>query len=161
MLINLTISNYALINQLELNPSPNLNTITGETGAGKSIMLGAMGLLLGKRADSKVLLDESKKCVVEGEFNISAYKLERFFKTNELDYSVDTIIRREIAVSGKSRAFINDSPVTLDVLKQLSVNLIDIHSQHDTMLLGAGDTQLQIVDLYAQSQTVIKKYQKH
>ena len=152
MLKSLSISNYALINQLGIQPSNQLNTITGETGAGKSIMLGAMGLLLGKRAESKVLLDESKKCIVEGEFGIKQYQLNSFFDDNELDYSDETIIRREISTSGKSRAFINDTPVTLDVLKQLSIRLIDIHSQHDTLLLGDEENQIQIVDFYAQNQ---------
>ena len=158
MLKTFSISNYALINKLDIQPSLQLNTITGETGAGKSIMLGAMGLLLGKRAESKVLLDEGQKCIVEGEFDLSTYKLKSFFEENELDYFDDTLVRREIAVSGKSRAFINDTPVTLDVLKQLMINLIDIHSQHETLLLGGTETQLQIVDLYAQNQTEKEKY---
>lgn len=158
MLTNLSISNYALIKQLNLVPSEKLNTITGETGAGKSIMLGAMGLLLGKRADSKVLLNEAEKCVVEGEFSIVNYKLHQLFDELDLDYSDITIIRREIAVSGKSRAFINDTPVTLDVLKQLSVYLIDIHSQHETILLGSGDTQIQIIDFYAQNKFLFDDY---
>jgi len=158
MLKTLSISNYALIDELNIQPSLQLNTITGETGAGKSIMLGAMGLLLGKRAESKVLLDDTKKCIVEGEFDLSLYKLNSFFEQNELDFFDDTIVRREIAVSGKSRAFIDDTPVTLDVLKQLMINLIDIHSQHDTLLLGGVEMQLQIIDLYAQNQQKIENY---
>jgi len=158
MLKTLSISNYALIDELNIQPSLQLNTITGETGAGKSIMLGAMGLLLGKRAESKVLLDDTKKCIVEGEFDLSLYKLNSFFEQNELDFFDDTIVRREIAVSGKSRAFIDDTPVTLDVLKQLMINLIDIHSQHDTLLLGGAEMQLQIIDLYAQNQQKIENY---
>lgn len=160
MLVNLTISNYALIKKLSLTPSSNLNTITGETGAGKSIMLGAMSLLLGKRADSKVLFNENEKCVVEGIFNILPYKLHSFFEQHELDYADETIVRREISSSGKSRAFINDTPVTLDVLKNVMINLIDIHSQHDTLLLADNNMQLKIIDYYAQNQSKLTNYQQ-
>src|SRR5690606_32049057 len=119
MLTHLTIKNYALIKHLELAPSANLNVITGETGAGKSILLGAMGLLMGHRADTKVLWDENEKCIAEGVFQIGAYKLKSFFKAQDLDYDETTVIRREINPGGKSRAFINDTPVTLDVMKRL------------------------------------------
>ena len=111
MLVHLTIRNYALIRHLELKPSPSLNAITGETGAGKSIILGALGLLLGNRADSKVLLDEKEKCITEGTFNLSGYNLEDIFNELELDYQEETIIRREISPGGKSRAFINDTQI--------------------------------------------------
>lgn len=115
MLLHLTIKNYALIQQLEIHPSANLNVITGETGAGKSIMLGAVGLLLGNRADSKALWNENEKCVVEGVFDVSAYRLKGIFQSSELDYQEQAIFRREISPGGKSRAFINDTPVTLEI----------------------------------------------
>ena len=136
MLKHLTIKNYALIKHLELEPSAHLNAVTGETGAGKSIMLGAMGLLMGNRADSKALWDENEKCVTEGVFNISEYKLKSVFKAEDLDYDDQTVLRREISPGGKSRAFINDTPVTLDVMKKIGGLLMDIHSQHETLQLG-------------------------
>ena len=151
MLSQLTIHNYALIQSLVIEPSGNLNVITGETGAGKSIMLGALGLLLGNRADTKVLLDKSKKCVIEGEFNIEQLNLKSFFTDNDIDYEINTIVRREISVSGKSRAFINDTPVKLDALKTLGKALMDVHSQHETLLLGTRDYQLAIIDAYSQA----------
>ncbi|HSZ25021.1 MAG TPA: AAA family ATPase [Cytophagaceae bacterium] len=115
MLSHLVIKNYALIRHLEISPSRELNIITGETGAGKSILLGAIGLLLGNRADTKVLFDENEKCVIEGVFNISGYDLNSFFEEADIEYDQDCIIRREISASGKSRAFINDTPVNLEI----------------------------------------------
>lgn len=159
MLQHLSIKNYSLIEDLELSPSSNFNIITGETGAGKSIMLGAVGLLLGNRADTKVLLNSSGKCVIEGTFQIGSYKLESVFEAHDLDYSAQCIIRREISNVGKSRAFVNDTPVTLDVLKQLGDYLMDVHSQHDTLLLGSMAYQLSIVDAFASNQEALKKYQ--
>jgi DNA repair protein RecN (Recombination protein N) len=159
MLQKLLIKNYALIKELDINPFKGLNTITGETGAGKSIMLGAVGLLIGKRADTKVLYEDDKKCVVEGVFLISDYHLKPFFEQEELDYEDECLIRREISASGKSRAFVNDTPVTLDVLKKLGESLMDIHSQHETLLLGDQDFQLQIIDAYGQSQPLLVSYQ--
>lgn len=158
MLKHLTIKNYALIKQLELDPSPGLNVITGETGAGKSIMLGAIGLLMGNRADTKVLWDENEKCVTEGIFDIRAYKLQRIFKSEELDYDDHTVIRREISPGGKSRAFINDTPVTLDVMKRIGSLLMDIHSQHETLLLGNQAFQLNLIDAYAINQKITDEY---
>ncbi|MBD1396797.1 DNA repair protein RecN [Pontibacter sp. JH31] len=149
MLIDLKIKNYALIEQLEMNPSPVLNIITGETGAGKSIMLGAIGLLLGNRADSKLLFNQEQKCVIEGVFDISQYNLKEVFTAEDLDFDEQCILRREISPSGKSRAFVNDMPVTLDVLRKVGENLMDIHSQHDTLQLGDTSFQLNILDIYA------------
>ena len=133
MLTALSIQNYALINQLSINFNSGLSIITGETGAGKSILLGALGLVLGNRADVNSLKDTTKKCIVEAQLSISNYNLNTFFDSVDLDYESETIIRREILPSGKSRAFVNDTPVTLSVLNQLKVKLIDVHSQHQTM----------------------------
>ena len=160
MIRSLSIKNYALIQSLEMSPSPNLNIITGETGAGKSIMLGAVGLLLGNRADTKALFSEDEKCVVEGLFDIENYKLKELFEAADLDFEPECIIRREISPSGKSRAFINDTPVTLDVLKTLGVHLMDVHSQHESLQLGNNEYQLEILDIYAAHREVIAQYQK-
>ncbi len=159
MLSSLSIQNYALIESLQMNPAQGLNIITGETGAGKSIMLGAIGLLLGKRADTKALLHEGKKCIIEGVFNIEAYDLKSFFNEADLDYEHETSIRREISTAGKSRAFINDTPVTLDTLKKLGSFLMDVHSQNETLQLGAADFQLDVIDAYSESQSLVKAYQ--
>ena len=159
MLKNLVIENYALIHELNISFGKGLTIITGETGAGKSIMLGALGLILGKRADTSVLYDKGKKCIVEGLFDISQYSLTPFFLENDLDYDSQVIIRREIAVSGKSRAFINDIPVTLEVLTGLSDQLIDIHSQHQHLNLHDYGFQLKVVDSYAGTLDLRAKYQ--
>ncbi|GGF18809.1 DNA repair protein RecN [Echinicola rosea] len=158
MLKNLSITNYALIETLEMGPSPALNMITGETGAGKSIMLGAIGLLLGNRADTKALFDDEKKCIIEGVFEIGNYGLESYFQAEDLDYEAQCIIRREITPSGKSRAFVNDTPVKLDILKSLGKSLMDIHSQHDTLLLAAGEYQLSLIDAFANTQAEKESY---
>ncbi|HEY3404653.1 MAG TPA: DNA repair protein RecN [Ohtaekwangia sp.] len=160
MLKHLTIKNYALIRHLELQPSNHLNVITGETGAGKSIMLGALGLLMGNRADTKVLWDENEKCVTEGIFDIRTYKLKSFFKAEDLDYDDDTVIRREISPGGKSRAFINDTPVTLEVMKKIGSLLMDVHSQHETLQLGNQSFQLKLIDSFAENQTLLDQYQQ-
>jgi DNA repair protein RecN (Recombination protein N) len=160
MLKHLTIKNYALIRHLEMAPSGHLNVITGETGAGKSIMLGAMALLMGNRADTKVLWDENEKCITEGTFDIKNYNLEFFFREADLDYDALTVIRREISPGGKSRAFINDTPVTLDVLKKLGSQLMDIHSQHETLQLGNQMFQLKLIDAYASHHTLLEKYKE-
>lgn len=160
MLSRLTIHNYALIKSLDMQPHAALNIITGETGAGKSIMLGAVGLLLGNRADSKVLYDQDKKCIIEGAFDIKYYNLASFFERKELDYDTETLIRREITPSGKSRAFINDTPVTLDVLKELGSQLMDVHSQHQTLLLASTNYQLRVVDIYADTGAEFHDYQQ-
>ena len=158
MLKSLSISNYALIDQLHMQPSPGLSMITGETGAGKSIMLGAVGLLLGNRSDTKVLLHADKKCVIEGVFDVGSYGLKEFFDQAELDYESTCIIRREISPAGKSRSFVNDTPVLLDALKTLGSFLMDVHSQHDTLQLGEGSYQLKLIDAFAQTQEEIKQY---
>jgi DNA repair protein RecN (Recombination protein N) len=158
LLKHLTIKNYALIKHLVLDPSGQLNVVTGETGAGKSIMLGAIGLLKGNRADTKVLWDENEKCITEGVFEIGSYKLRSFFKAEDLDYDDTTVIRREISPSGKSRAFINDSPVTLDVMKKLGGMLMDVHSQHETLQLGNQGFQLKLIDSYADNQKLLETY---
>lgn len=158
MLRSLTIKNYALIKQLEMSPSSSLSVITGETGAGKSIMLGAIGLLMGNRADTKVLWDESEKCVTEGIFDIADYKLQNVFRGEDLDYDDQTVLRREISPNGKSRAFINDTPVTLDVMKKIGGLLMDIHSQHETLLLSNHQFQLQLIDAYAGNQKLTDEY---
>lgn len=158
MLKHLTIKNYALIRHLELKPAASLNVVTGETGAGKSIMLGALGLLKGNRADTKILWDENEKCVTEGVFDIGSYKLKSFFKAEDLDYDETTVIRREISPGGKSRAFINDTPVTLDVMKKLGNLLMDVHSQHETLQLSNQDFQLRLIDAYGDNQKLLEQY---
>lgn len=158
MLLQLSIKNYALIRQLEIKPSANLNVITGETGAGKSIMLGAVGLLLGNRADAKVLWDENEKCVVEGVFDIAAYRLKSLFENNDLDYQDQTFIRREIIPGGKSRAFVNDTPVTLEIMRKIGNKLMDVHSQHETLDLGNNLFQLELIDAFAGNQKIKDSY---
>ena len=159
MLTNLLIKNYALIEQLMIKPHQSLNIITGETGAGKSILLGAIGMLMGKRADTKTLMHTDSKCVIEGAFLIWSYNLQDLFEKLDIDYEDETTIRREITPSGKSRAFINDTPVNLDVLREVGRHLIDIHSQHDNLLLGDNVFQLQMVDVCAENQGLLKDYQ--
>ena len=160
MISNLSISNYAIIKELNISFNQGFTTITGETGAGKSILLGALSLILGERADTQVLRDELKKCVVEGEFSIAAYQLEEFFEQNDLDYLPQTFIRREINPAGRSRAFINDTPVTLNQLKALGGQLVDVHSQHQTLLLNKHAFQLKVVDAFAQHKDLLSTYRK-
>jgi DNA repair protein RecN (Recombination protein N) len=158
MLQSIYIQNYALINELEIDFNKGLNIITGETGAGKSILLGALSLVLGQRADTSVLKDKTKKCFVEAKFQIKQYKIKDFFIQNDLDYEDLTTIRREITDNGKSRAFINDTPVNLAILKDLNNNLIDIHSQHESLLLGDDHFQLSLVDSFADHQELLDSY---
>jgi DNA repair protein RecN (Recombination protein N) len=158
MLTHLLIKNYALIKHLEMVPSPHLNVITGETGAGKSIMLGAINLLMGTRADTKVLWDEEEKCITEGIFEIESYHLKKVFEAEELDYQHQTVIRREISPNGKSRAFINDTPVTVEVLRRIGNRLMDVHSQHETLELGNRTFQLQLIDTFAANQKLRDEY---
>ncbi len=149
MLTSLSIKNYALIDDLQVSFSNGLTIITGETGAGKSILLGGLSLILGKRVDIANVKDASKKCIIEATFDIANYNLKTYFKDEDLDYESETIIRREILPSGKSRAFVNDSPVNLNILSVLGAHLIDIHSQHQTLELANDDFQFQIIDALA------------
>ncbi len=149
MLIKLYVQNYALIKDLDVELEEGLTIITGETGAGKTILLGALSLILGNRADTSVLLEKNEKCVVEGTFRIDEYDLSDFYSSNELDYEPVTILRREINPAGKSRAFINDTPVTVNLLKELGDRLIDIHSQHQTLMLSDNSFQLNVIDSFA------------
>ena len=159
MITSLSIKNYALIEKLTIDFSKGFSTITGETGAGKSIILGALGLVLGKRADLTSLKNKDEKCIIEAHFEISKYNLLPFFEVNDLDYENDTIIRREILPSGKSRAFINDSPVNLQELQELSLFLIDIHSQQQTQELSDENVQFEIIDAIANNKETILEYQ--
>lgn len=159
MITSLSIKNYALIEKLTIDFSSGFSIITGETGAGKSIILGALGLVLGKRADLTSLKNKEEKCVIEAHFDISKYNLNSFFESNDLDFENDTIIRREILPSGKSRAFVNDSPVNLQELQDLSVFLLDIHSQQQTQELSDENVQFDIIDAIASNKEIITKYQ--
>jgi DNA repair protein RecN (Recombination protein N) len=160
MLARLLIQNYALIENLDIRFSLGLNIITGETGAGKSILLGALGLILGQRADTQVLLNKEKKCIIEGEFNIEEYNLKNYFEIHNLDYESTTIIRREISPEGKSRTFLNDTPVTLNILKDLSSNLVDIHSQHENLSINNPAFQLAYLDAFAKNSGMLKEYKE-
>jgi len=160
VLTSLSIKNYALIEEVQLNLKDGFTVITGETGAGKSILLGALGLITGKRADSSSAGDMTSKCVIEGVFDIAAYQLVTFFKKNDLDYEEATIIRREILPSGKSRAFINDTPVTLAQLHALGARLVDIHSQHKTLDVLENDYQFEVLDTFANALPLRKTYTK-
>lgn len=160
MIRSLSIRNYAIIDNLEINFSDNLTIITGETGAGKSIILGALGLILGNRADTKILYNQSEKCVVEAICSIAAYNLETLFEEEDIDYEDETVIRREILPSGKSRAFINDTPVKLTTLERLSDSLIDLHQQFDTLDIQDVRFQLRVVDALANHKPVLLHYQQ-
>jgi len=158
LLTALSIKNYALIEDINIKLQEGFTIITGETGAGKSIMLGALGLLLGNRADYGSIRDAAKKCVIEGSFTIANYRLKEFFDTEDLDYEDNTIIRREILASGKSRAFVNDTPVKLGSLNKLGQFLIDIHSQYETLSLGNNEYQFQVIDTIAKSESLLLEY---
>ena len=161
MLKQLFIKNYALIDHLDIKLYPGFSVITGETGAGKSIILGAIGLLLGQRADSKSIKAGADKCVIEAHFDLSRYDMDTFFEENEIEQdSEDTIIRRELTAAGKSRAFINDTPVSLSMLKELGEQLVDVHSQHQNLLLQKQDFQLNVVDIIANDQKELAAYQQ-
>lgn len=158
MLTTLSIKNYALIENLNVSFHQGFSTITGETGAGKSILLGGLALVLGKRADASLVYNKEKKCIIEADFDIENYRLNSFFEHKDLDYEPVTTIRREILPNGKSRAFINDTPVTLMVLTALSEQLIDIHSQHETLQLADRDFQFQIIDALAKNERLLVSY---
>ena len=158
MITSLSVKNYALIENLQVKFSNGMTCITGETGAGKSILLGAMNLILGKRADLKLLKDSRKKCVVEATFNIKSYDLQNFFLKNSLDYENDTIVRREISFIGKTRAFINDTPVNLDTLNLFTQHLIDIHSQNENEIMLSSEYQLLVLDFFAKNQEFLRDY---
>ena len=161
MLKQLYIRNFTLIDELDIRLHPGFSVITGETGAGKSIILGAIGLLLGQRADSKSLKNNAEKCVVEAHFDLSKYNLQPFFEENDIDFdAADTIIRRELTTAGKSRAFINDCPVTVQELKELGEQLVDVHSQHQNLLLQKHDFQLSVVDIIAGDDKELAAYRQ-
>ena len=160
MLKHLAISNYALIDSLSISFDDGFSVITGETGAGKSILLGALGFVLGDRSDSSIMLDESKKCTVEATFIIDNERFKPFFEANDLDFDDELILRRELTPTKKSRAFINDTPVTAQQLKELGTQLVDIHSQHDSLLLTNADFQLEIIDNAANNNALLNDYQK-
>ena len=158
MLYRLVIRNYALIDNLDIIFAKNLNILTGETGAGKSIMLGALSLLLGQLAESKYFYNQDKKCVIEGTFQVQALELNSFFSENNLDYDAETVLRREISSDGKTRSFINDTPVNLTILRQLGEKLIDIHSQHATIEINDENFQLGVLDIVADHQPLLDRY---
>ena len=161
MLKHLFIKNYTLIEELDIDLHPGFSVITGETGAGKSIILGAIGLLLGQRADSKSIKQGADKCIIEAQFDLSRYKMQEFFNENDIEYDQsDCIIRRELTASGKSRAFINDTPVQLSMLKELGEQLVDVHSQHQNLLLNKQDFQLNVVDIIAYDAKELATYQQ-
>ncbi|RZJ25451.1 MAG: DNA repair protein RecN, partial [Flavobacterium sp.] len=158
MITSLSIENFALIEKLSIDFSGGFSIITGETGAGKSILLGALGLALGNRADLSSLKNKDEKCVIEAQFAIAGYDLKSFFEASDLDYEDETIIRREILPSGKSRAFVNDSPVNLQQLQELGEYLIDIHSQHETRELSQSQFQFEIIDAIAGNSHLLSEY---
>ena len=160
MLHRLKIKNYAIIEQLEIAFNDRMNIITGETGAGKSILLGALSLILGDRADTKILYDKDEKCIVEADFEIENKDLKGFFEAHELDFETHTIVRREINQSGKSRAFVNDTPVTLTILKELGERLMNLHNQHETLDLIKAGFQIQIIDTLARNKTLLADYRQ-
>ena len=160
MLKHLHIQNYALISHLDIDFDAGFSVLTGETGAGKSIILGAIALLLGQRADSKTIKQGAEKCVIEAHFDLSRYNMQPFFDENDIEYDAgDCIIRRELTAAGKSRAFINDSPVSLSMLKELGDQLMDVHSQHQNLLLNKQDFQLEVVDIIADDAKQLAQYQ--
>ena len=159
MLQSLIIQNYTLINQIEIDFKNGFSIITGETGSGKSILLGALGLVLGQRPDTNILKDKERRCIIEANFNITKYHLQKFFADAEMEYEEETILRREILPNGKTRAFVNDSPVNIKLLKELGNKLIDIHSQNQNLSLGDPEYQMGIVDIYAQHSSLLTDYQ--
>lgn len=161
MLQRISIQNYAIIDELELKFSDQLTVITGETGAGKSILMEALSLVLGERADTMMLFDQSKKCLVEAEFDVSDLDLQTFFEEHDLDEEATLILRREISAAGKSRAFVNDTPVNLSVMKTLGENLVDLHQQHESQEISSSQFQLSVLDSMAQQEDVVKEYKRN
>ena len=160
MLKHLYIKNFTLIDELDIDLYKGFSVMTGETGAGKSIILGAIGLLLGQRADSKAIKQGAERCVIEAQFDLSRYDMEDFFTENDIEYDAEeTIIRRELTAAGKSRAFINDTPVQLSMLKELGERLVDVHSQHQNLLLNKQDFQRNVVDIIADDAKQLAQYQ--
>jgi len=159
MIISLEIQNYAIIEELHVNLDKGLNIITGETGAGKSILLGALGLIMGKRADTKVLYHQDRKCIVEARFDVNNYNLKAYFNDKDLDYESELIIRREISPAGKSRAFVNDTPVTLAILQELTKSLVDMHQQFDTLDIHSAKWQMEVLDSLAGNGKLLESYQ--
>ena len=161
MLKQLYIRNFTLIDELNIQFNSGFSVITGETGAGKSIILGAIGLLLGNRADSKSIKQGRDKCIIEAHFDLSRYNMESFFTNHEIEMDMeDTIIRRELTISGKSRAFINDTPVQLTLMRELGETLVDIHSQHQNLLLQKEDFQLNVIDIIGMTEQELNEYKK-
>uniref|UniRef100_UPI00378509E5 DNA repair protein RecN n=1 Tax=Daejeonella sp. TaxID=2805397 RepID=UPI00378509E5 len=160
MLKRLAIRNYALIDNLDICFSKELNILTGETGAGKSIILGALSLILGQRAESKYFFNQQKKCIIEGTFQLDGFYLNEFFAENDLDFDLETVLRREISSDGKTRAFINDTPVNLAILKKIGEKLIDVHSQHATLEINDDEFQLLVIDTVAGNQNLLTDYRK-
>ncbi len=162
MLSKLSIQNYAIIDELEIVFSSRLNVLTGETGAGKSIIVGAMGLILGQRAESSTLRNRDRKCIIEGVFNKrhESEEVEIFLKENELDIQDEIVVRREIAPNGKSRAFVNDTPVNLGQLQQITSLLVDLHQQFDTVEIGESNFQREVIDALAGNTSLLKEYKK-
>jgi DNA repair protein RecN (Recombination protein N) len=158
MLLHLSIENFVLIRKLDIGFADGFSAITGETGAGKSILVGALGLILGQRADTQVLMDKSKKCIIEGTFSLSGYGLEPLFEENDLDFEAQSIFRREINIQGKSRAFLNDTPVSLALAKEIGDRLVDIHSQNQTLALKDSSFQMAVVDNMAAHQSLLRTY---
>ena len=158
MISSLHIKNYALIKELDIHFSDGFTSITGETGAGKSIFVGALSLILGERSGSSLLINSKEKCIVEGEFEISKYNLNSFFDKNELDFNNVTVLRREISPNGRSRSFINDTPVNLAQMKELGVQLFDIHSQNQSHQINKKSYQLQILDAYSKNSKLLEEY---
>jgi DNA repair protein RecN (Recombination protein N) len=158
VLRSLFIKDYALIERLDIGFESGFSVITGETGAGKSIILGAIGLLLGQRADVRAIRQGASKCVIEARFYIGAYGIRPFFDANEIEYDDECILRREVQASGKSRAFINDTPASLQQMKELGEQLIDVHSQHQNLLLNKEDFQLNVLDILAHNDSALRQY---
>ena len=158
MLKNISIRNYALIERVEVDFTSGFSVITGETGHGKSVFLGAVSMLLGQRSDVKAIRDGADKCIIEGCFDISGFGLEPFFEENEMDYDNECIVRRELSANGRSRAFVNDSPIGVAQLKELGTKLIDIHSQHQNLLIADKNYQLSVLDILAGNKALLESY---